>query len=115
MKGRPLAHLREGGTLVVQDGLWYEDFAVSAVAAGLTLGSLPSAVPVKDLRRIVIQAIGDKVRWRADGTAPTATTGLRLSDGDILVYDGDPTKIKFIKDATASVAATLFIHYFGVS
>jgi hypothetical protein len=110
-----MASTREGGVLVVQDGLWYEDFVVSAGAAGLTLGGLPSYVPLKDLRRVVIQALGDKVRWRADGTAPTATTGLRLSDGDILVYDGDPTKIQFIKDSTASIAATLFIHYFGVS
>ena len=106
--------VREGGALVVQDGLWYEDFVVSTTAAGLNLDSLPSLVPVKDLRRIVIQNLGDKTRWRADGTAPTSTTGLRLSDGDLLVYDGDPAKIKFIKDATAAVSPTLFIHYFGV-
>lgn len=106
--------VREGGALVVQHGLWYEDIALSGGAVGLTLGGLPAGVPVKDLRRIVIQAIGDKVRWRADGTAPTSSTGLRLSDGDILVYDGDPTRIQFIKDTTAVATPTLFIHYFGV-
>lgn len=106
---------REGGMLVVQDGLWYEDFAVSAASKGLTLGGLPSGKPAKDIRRVVIQAIGDKVRWRADGTAPTGTTGMRLNDGDTLVYDGDPSKIQFIQDSAASVAANLFIHYFGVT
>lgn len=110
-----MSHIREGGLLVVQDGLWYEDFPVTSSALPLTLVNLPAGVPTKDIRRVVIQAIGDKVRWRADGTAPTSTTGLRLADGDILVYDGDPTKIKFIKDSTATATPTLFIHYFGVS
>jgi len=80
-----MAHIREGGVLTVQDGLWYEDFVVSNVALPLTLSSLPAGTPIKDIRRVVVQAIGDKVRWRADGTAPTSTTGLRLSDGDTLV------------------------------
>ena len=106
--------IREGGALVVQDGLWYEDFDLdTSSATGLSVGSLPG--PAKDVRRIVIQPIGGSVRWRADGTAPTATTGLRLNDGDSLVYDGDPAKISFIEDATSANSPTLFIHYFGVT
>jgi len=29
--------------------------------------------------------------------------------------DGDPTKLKFIKDSAATNAVSVFIHYFGVS
>lgn len=35
----------------------------------------------------MIQAEGD-VRWRADGTAPTATVGMILADGDTLHLTG---------------------------
>lgn len=50
------------------------------------------------------------VRWRDDGTAPTATVGMPLAVGVTLQYDGDLTKIQFIEQ-TAS--AKINISYYA--
>lgn len=106
-----MSSLREQGVLVVADGLNYEDVPVTTSAVGLTLTERLK----KDIRRTVIQPLGGIVRWRSDGVDPTATSGMRLNDEDILVYDGDPSKIKFVKDSTSPSNPTLAVHYFGVT
>lgn len=45
---------------------------------------------------ILIQAEGQAVRWRDDGTDPTATVGQLLAAGDSIGYQTAITKIKFI-------------------
>lgn len=50
------------------------------------------------------------VRWRDDGTAPTASVGMPLAAGATLVYDGDLSLIRFIEQ-TAS--AKLNISYYA--
>ena len=49
------------------------------------------------------------VRWRDDGTAPTASVGMPLAAGVPLQYDGDLTKIKFIEQTGS---AKLNISYY---
>ena len=60
-------------------------------------------VPV-GARIAVIHADGQVIRWRDDGTAPTATVGMRLVVGGELVYDGELTKLKIIEEATGAKA-----------
>jgi len=50
------------------------------------------------------------VRWRDDGTAPTASVGMPLAAGVTLQYDGDITKIRFIEQ---SASAKLNISYYA--
>jgi hypothetical protein len=50
------------------------------------------------------------VRWRDDGTAPTASVGMPLATGVSLSYDGDLRAIRFIQQ-TAS--ATLNVCYYA--
>lgn len=50
------------------------------------------------------------VRWRDDGTAPTASVGMPLATGVPFPYDGDLTKIQFIEQ-TAS--AKLNVAYYA--
>jgi hypothetical protein len=50
------------------------------------------------------------VRWRDDGTAPTASVGMPLAVGVPLQYDGDLTNIKFIETAAS---AKLNISYYA--
>jgi len=49
------------------------------------------------------------VRWRDDGTAPTASVGMPLPAGTILSYDGDLSRIRFIETAAS---AALNISYY---
>lgn len=50
------------------------------------------------------------VRWRDDGTNPTASVGMPVAVGEALNYDGDLSRIRFIEQ-TAS--AKLNISYYA--
>lgn len=51
----------------------------------------------------LLQAETQNVRWRDDGTAPTAAIGMILIAGaDPYPYDGDLTKIRFIEVAATA-------------
>lgn len=58
----------------------------------------------------LIQAETQSVRWRDDGTNPTASVGMILAAGDILFYTGKSVNLKFI-EVTAS--AKLNVSYYG--
>jgi len=58
----------------------------------------------------LIQAESKDVRWRDDGTAPTALIGMLLSAGSTMEYDGNLSAIQFIETA---VSAKLNITYYG--
>jgi len=50
------------------------------------------------------------VRWRDDGTSPTASVGMPIAAGAYLNYDGDLNRVKFIEQ-TAS--AKLNVSYYA--
>jgi hypothetical protein len=58
----------------------------------------------------LIVAEGAPVRWRDDGTAPTATVGMPLAVGVPLQYDGNLQNIRFIEQ---SASAKLNISYYS--
>lgn len=72
--------------------------------------TIPAAANGVNPTQVRINCGTQAVRWRDDGTAPTATVGMRLPVGIDLIYDGDLTKIQFIEE-TAS--AQLNISYYG--
>lgn len=76
--------------------------------AGATALTVPTSKP--DARIAVIQAIGQNVRWRDDGTAPSATVGMQLAAGNDILYTGDLSAIQFIEEAAS---AELNITYYG--
>jgi hypothetical protein len=53
---------------------------------------------------------GQNVRWRDDGTAPTASVGMPLAVGEAFNYDGDLTRIRFIEQVAG---AKLNISYYA--
>ena len=72
-----------------------------------TLSSALGLTPVISLalqpnKFVVLSADTNAIRWRDDGTAPTATIGMRLVPGVDLVYTGDLTTIKFIEETATS-------------
>jgi hypothetical protein len=58
----------------------------------------------------IIQPETQAVRWRDDGTDPTASVGMQLPLGGELTYDAQLTRIKFIETAAS---AKLNISYYG--
>lgn len=59
----------------------------------------------------LIDAESQVVRWRDDGTDPTATVGKRLASGGEMLYDGDLAAIRFIEEtASAKLNVTFYRH-----
>lgn len=66
---------------------------ITDLSAAVGLGSIPT-----NALRVFIIPEGADVRWRDDGTNPTAAIGMPLAVGQPLDYTGaDLTKIKFIE------------------
>lgn len=58
----------------------------------------------------LIATQGQGVRWRDDGTAPTAAIGFELLIGQVMKYDATLTALRFIQEAAT---ATLNVSYYG--
>ena len=90
------------------------DYATLAVDGAVTLVSDASPTLPAKCKRIYITSETDAVRWRADGTAPTATEGHVLAKDDSISFTGANYRqllenIKFIK---VTAAASLKLTYF---
>lgn len=72
-------------------------------------GVVSLAVPSGSLCA-VIHAEGQPVRWRDDGTAPTATVGMLIPVNGELRYDGNLLTIRFIETAAS---AKLNVSYYA--
>ena len=90
--------------------LGYQQISSLSSATGLTVPARDGIGNVQQPTFALIIAETQGVRWRDDGTAPTASVGMPLAAGVPLQYDGDLTKIKFIEQ-TAS--AKLNISYYA--
>lgn len=60
----------------------------------------------------VFDCESQSVRWRDDGTAPTASVGMQLPTATSFSYDGDLTAIQFIQTAAS---AKLNVSYYRAS
>lgn len=85
--------------LIVQQTFDADQLASTAFAveASLTTAKALPSLPA-DAKKAVIQAEGADVRWRPDGatTAPTASSGMRLADGESMPYVGGLANVRFI-------------------
>lgn len=60
-------------------------------------------------RFCLIEVEGADVRWRDDGTSPTASVGMVIKADGGIVYSADPSKLKFIEvSATAKVNVSYY-------
>jgi len=77
-----------------------------------SLSSATSLTIPTNSHSALIQAENQSIRLSddPDGTAPTATTGLRIAAGDVLEYDGDLRKVRLIEEAAS---AKVNILYYG--
>lgn len=82
--------------------LGYQQITDLSSAVGLT-------IPLGATLALIVPET-QNVRWRDDGTNPTASVGMPIYIGASLSYDGDLNRIKFIQE-TAS--AKLNISYYA--
>ena len=87
----------------------YQQITSLSSATGLTVPPrTPNGLNEKANFALIV-AEGQSVRWRDDGTAPTASVGMPLVVGVPLQYDGDLNKIQFIEQVSG---AKLNISYY---
>ena len=81
----------------------YEQLTSLSSAAGLTAAKYDGASAA------VIQAEDQNVRWRDDGTDPTASVGMQLTAGNDIWYTGSFSAIKLIEEtASAKLNVTYY-------
>lgn len=69
----------------------FETVAAAILVASSPLAAIPALTKVA-----YIQADGGNIRYRDDGSVPTALIGMLLPDTGILEYTGDLSKLRFI-------------------
>ncbi len=95
---------------IVQNGVHNALSVTTATAVGFTLPTKPYPT------HAIINVVGASVRWRADGTAPTATVGILVAAGSNIEfmdaefnYQSIIERIKFIGiSGTATLEAAFF-------
>lgn len=83
----------------------YVQLTSLAAAANITI---PAGADQRAMCALV-QAESQNVRWRDDGTNPTASVGSRLLAGADMWYEGNLNALRFIEEtASAKVNVTLY-------
>lgn len=89
--------------------LGYQQITSVSSAVGLTVPALADG-RLSNLAIITPQT--QAVRYRDDGTDPSATVGMPLAVGATLEYNGDLKKIKFFEQAAS---AAINVSYYFVN
>lgn len=75
-------------------------YAQPAVAAAGGIAVALTVPTAGATQALIVPSVA--VRWRDDGTAPTATVGMPLAAGESFVYDGSLAAIRFIAQGAAA-------------
>ncbi len=90
--------------------LGYQQITDVSASTALTVPTTDSYGNKMQPTMAVIVAEGQSVRWRDDGTAPTASVGMPVLANGVLSYDGDLTRIRFIQTAaTAKLNVSYYV------
>lgn len=85
----------------------FQQLATLSSSIGLTI---PTAADGTKANACLMVATGQNVRWRDDGTAPTASVGMLMKTTDApFYYDGDLSAIRFLE---SSASAVLNVNYY---
>ena len=79
--------------------LGYQQITTISSSTALTVPTTDANGSKQQPVLALIVAESQAVRWRDDGTAPSASVGMPLAVGVSFVYDGDLTKIRFFEQA----------------
>lgn len=87
--------------------LGYQQITSLSASTALTIAQDENT---RNAGRAIISPETQNVRWRDDGTAPTASVGYLLAVGSELDYSGSLDNLRFIETAAS---AKLNICYYG--
>ena len=80
-----------------------------APAAGVTLPATDPSAQGNRPQFALLQADAQNIRWRDDGTAPAAGTGMLLTAGDApFPYDGNLSAIQFIATTSGAILSVSY-------
>lgn len=87
--------------------LGYAQFAAggvdtSTLVSTATFGAGPAGIP-NGTQKLLIQCAAQAIRWRDDGTSPTAAVGYPLAVGVDLVFTGNFSKLRLIAQSAGAV------------
>lgn len=88
----------------------YQQIVAPTVSTALTIPTRSSQTGIAGTPTVAIIAVESQgIRWRDDGVAPTASVGMPVAPGAVLIYDGDLTRFRFIQTAGS---ATVNVSYY---
>lgn len=94
---------QQGFANLYQKPLLYQQY--TNLSAAIALSSIPAKATM-----CVISVEGAPIRWRDDGTNPTASVGMPVANGATLTYTGNMSAIAFIQQ---SASATINVSYYA--
>lgn len=88
--------------------LGYAQFAAGAVDSSTlvstaTFGGQPAAGIPNGTQKLLIQCAAQAIRWRDDGTAPTAAVGYPIAVGVDFVFTGNFANLRLIAQTAGAV------------
>lgn len=66
------------------------------------LNTVKGLTPPDGATLVVLNVETKSIRWRDDGTSPTASVGMELFASDTFIYNGELTRIRFIEEAASA-------------
>lgn len=95
---------------MLYDVFAFETITVAGTAIGFTPATAsPGAATGAEVAHLTLEA--GQIRYRADGTDPTATVGHLMDPGDVLELSGADTLRRFRAIRTGGVSGTLSVSY----
>lgn len=80
---------------------------LTSISAATLVSTCASGVPQKSvIAQICIEAQG--IRYRDDGTAPTASVGMPVAAGTCFAYSGSLTALQFIQQTSGAIVNLSF-------
>lgn len=94
------------------DAFDYEDITVSTTSIGLTLAKYNIDSVKPSVQRVVCYNDLQPIRFRLDGTAPTASVGIQMNDKDTIIIEGYTNIADFRAIRQGGTDSTLRCQYF---
>ena len=88
----------------IPDGFQVLDFTLIGTISDKWNGTMP------DAKHFIIQPSGADLHWTADGSDPSGSVGLKMTDGSLNIFENQKS---LLNDMKLSDCAIVKVHLFG--